>query len=122
MRQFILFRKEERMSPRKVVEAMGTSVMTSTRGLWSRVAGLLPGQKRRCSIADQDPDELLKIEEFKQSQIQSQSPEEQQPATAPAEEALRECIVKGEQQAECFTLALLFVVFVGIVLTRSGHS
>jgi hypothetical protein len=122
MCQFILFRKEERMSPRKIVEAIGTSVMTSAHGLWSRITGLPSGQTGKCSTAGLDPDEPLKIEELGRSQVRSQSPAEQQPVTAPAEEAFRDCIVKGEQQAECFTLALLFVVFVGIVLSRAGHS
>jgi hypothetical protein len=72
---------------------------------------------RTGSISDQLHDELIKIAEIKQSEIQSQTIEQKRKAIASAKQVFHQFILQGEQQAKCFTLAVLVVIFVGIIMT-----
>jgi hypothetical protein len=120
--------KGELMNPQKIDKAISTSVLSSINGLLTRVVVFLSrsmlnivGVVRRIrtgSIASQHHNELIKIANLKQSEIHSQTLEENRSAEAFDKQVLRQCVLDGEQQAKCFTLALLFVVFVGLIIVR----
>ena len=114
------------MSPQEVAKAISSFVLSSIHSLWlrfvvfiSRLISILLRVVRRIktsSISNQLPDELTKITELKQSEMHSQIREQNRIGVASVEQVFRLCILQGEQQAKCFTLALLFVVFVGIIM------
>lgn len=119
------------MSPQEVAKALSTFVLSSIYSLWLRVAtslsrliSILLRIVRRIktgSISSQLCDELMKIAELKQSEIHSQTLEQDRTAVEYDREIFRQCVLEGEQQAKCFTLALLFTVFVGIMIARFGR-
>jgi hypothetical protein len=95
------------MSPQKIDKAISTFVLSSINGLWSRLVALL----YRLVLV------IVGIVR-KQSEIHNQTLEENRAAVAFDIQAFHQCVLQGEQQAKCFTLALLLVVFVSIVIVH----
>jgi hypothetical protein len=116
------------MSSQKINKAISNSVLSSMYGLCSRVAVSLSRplltivkivrRIGRGSISSQHYDELAEITELNQSPIRSPGLEGKRPAIASNAQVFRQCILQGEQQAKCFTLAILLVVFVGLIIAH----
>lgn len=114
------------MSPQKLIKAISTSVLSSIYALWPRIVVLLSapisiivGVVRRIrtgNIGSQHYNEFINIAKYKQRKIYNQTLEQNRPTVVSDKQAFRQCILQGEQQAKCFTLALLLVVFVGIII------
>jgi hypothetical protein len=77
---------------------------------------------RTGSIANQHCNELIKIANLKQCEIHSQTLEGNRPAVEFDRQIYRQCVLEGEQQAKCFTLALLVVVFAQVTCSAIFSS
>ena len=115
------------MSSRKAAKAIHISLLNSVCRLSSRVGALLSRfflslvkivhRIRSGNIVSQHYSEIIKIANMKQSEIHQQMLDGDRLAVEYDIQIFRKCVLEGEQQAKCFTLALLVVVFVGIIMT-----
>jgi hypothetical protein len=69
------------------------------------------------SITSQHYNEIIKITNLKQSDIQKQTLEVNRLAIEYDRKIFRQCLLDGEQQANCFTLAILIAVLIGLIMT-----
>jgi hypothetical protein len=110
-----------------LIKAIGTSLLSSIYSLCSRVVVLLSQlisiilrivhRIRTDSVASQHYNEIIKVANWKQSEIHKQTLEVNRLAVEYDRETFRHYLLEGEQQAKCFTLALLVAVFVVIIIT-----
>jgi len=111
------------MCSKKVIQARSTSVLNFLYGLLSHLLGVLlkpilviSGVVRRTrtgSIASQHYDGIIQV--VNQYGFHSHTLKENRPAVEYDRKIFRQCILEGEQQAKCFTLALLVAVFVRMI-------
>ena len=116
------------MSSQRIYKVIKTSVLSHINGLWSCLASLasrlmlkvtgVVHQIRSGSVANRQSNEFINIAEYKRGDIHNPKLEEDRAAVAFEIQAFHQCVLRGEQQAKCFTLVLLLVVFVGIVIVR----
>jgi hypothetical protein len=120
------------MSPPKGFKEISTSVLSSIYGLLSCVVALISrpiliivrvvSRIRTGSISSQHYNEFINVVKYKQREFHSKTLEENRLAIEYDREILCQCILEGEQQAKCFTLALLIVVFVWVICSSIFSS